>query len=141
MSKLYSELAGAIAWYKRVKDDATRKEFAAHALDKIQYCLELLPMGSGIVSNEIVLEKCNATRLVIFGEYHHMDENGYYAGYFGYNVTVTADLEHDFNLSVKIVYNDTDESKRYITDSYADYLSDTYCYALESEIEKWRIEK
>ena len=136
MSKLYSELAGAVEWHKRIKDDTTRKEFAAHALDKIQYCLELLPSGSGIISNEVVLEKCNATRLVIFGEYHHMDDNGFYAGYFGYNVTVTADLERGFNLDVKIVYNETDESKRFITDSYVDYLSETYGYALESEIEK-----
>ncbi len=81
----------------------------------------LMPSGSGIDNGtEIDLEKSNGEKLTFLMGYHHMDENGYYDGWTNHTVTVTASLEHDFN--VRVSGKDRNQIKDYIADMYRECL-------------------
>ncbi len=90
---------------------------------------EYLPHGSGIDSGcQIDLDKSNDNRLVICSEYHAMNENGYYDGWYGFHVTVKPSLQFGFNLKI------TGNMGKY--NDVKDYLYDVFDFALRGELTK-----
>jgi len=117
---------------------------------KVQACLDqlegMLPSGSGIdCGTGIVVDNSTATKIVLYVEYHHMNEHGMYCGWSGHKLIVAPafdgidiDLEQDYDNS-NITYTDDDgeevrESANECGQLY-DYLADTYYHALSQLVD------
>ena len=65
-------------------------EWRQRWLDYLAKLQSELPHGSGLDGKvEFILDKCNATRVVIFAEFHHMNGHGYYDGWTEHEIIVT----------------------------------------------------
>ena len=65
-------------------------EWRRRWLDYLAKLQSELPHGSGLDGKvEFILDKCNATRVVIFAEFHHMNGHGYYDGWTEHEIIVT----------------------------------------------------
>ena len=96
---------------------------------------KLLPHGSGIDGrNEIT--KAGDNEIVISSEFHHMDENGFYAGWFYFDIVVRPSLKYGMTVTFRITKNDTDLSDEKIRELYDDYLCDTFYFELGREVEQ-----
>lgn len=98
---LYEELAGAIDARKACLREP-RNEYGLEIHNStIKTCLGLLPSGSGWDSGtDIDLDDSHANKLVLFGEFHHMDGQGFYDGWTDHVVIVTPSLTSDFTLRI-----------------------------------------
>lgn len=82
-----------------------------------------LPHGSGLDGKvQLVREKSNERRLVIFAEYHHMNEAGFYSGWTDHEVIVTATFD---GLDIRVTGRNRNGIK--------EYLAETFGYALEAK--------
>ena len=99
--------------------------------DRIEFLEGLLPSGSGIDSGmRIDFEKSKTlkgenypSRIVLIGSFHYMDENGFYDGWFDFQMTIKPCLVHGFGMDVTFKGdNSTPLSKREIGDLFGDYL-------------------
>jgi len=102
------------------------KEWEVKHEDKLTDYIESLPHGSGIDGRTWMDEKSDENKLIFHIEYHCMDENGYYAGWYSYKIIVTPSLSFDFDL--KIVGKDTPNQAK-------EYLYETFQYAFSEEVE------
>ena len=82
-----------------------------------------LPLGSGLDGKvEFILDKCNATRVVIFAEFHHM-KHGYYDGWTDHEIIVTAT---HCGPEIRVTGKDRNGIK--------DYLAEIFDYALNRPV-------
>lgn len=158
MTRLYRKLASTAEWVDRIKarPDGVDKSMIDTAEDQLEQLINLLPHGSGIdgktsisvkpydlaiidMTNDIelhkrikVLEKTQV--LEISSEYHYMDENGFYAGWFGFTLILTPSLEYGFKIDFRIDWNDTELSESEIDDLFGDYLCETFQWALNKQV-------
>ena len=80
-----------------------------------------LPHGSGLDGKvEFIIDKCNATRVVIFAEFHHMDSNGYYDGWTDHEIIVTAT---HCGLCIDVTGRDRNGIKDYLAELFYDALT------------------
>lgn len=80
----------------------------------------LLPSGSGIdCGTKIDEDSSRSEKVVLTLSFHHMDENGYYAGWSDYKCIVTPSFS---GIDCRIVGKDKNDIK--------DYLCETFHYAL-----------
>ena len=98
--------------------------------EQSHYLESLLPSGSGIDSGmKIDIEKSNRNEITLTGDYHYMDDNGFYAGWFGFSVVIASDLAHGPHVKdFSITYNNTELDKEWIVEFFGDYLSETVSY-------------
>ena len=88
-----------------------------------------LPHGSGLDGKvEFILDKCNATRVVIFVEFHHM-KHGYYVGWTDHEIIVTAT---HCGPEIRVTGKDRNGIK--------DYLAELFDYALNRPVPELKIE-
>jgi len=128
--KTYQAIARKLNW--QPTKNSEYEDQRAWQLNALEH---MLPSGSGIDNGSIIdREKFSDNQFTITANYHHMDENGFYAGWYGFSIKVTTSLQWGIKLDIKLTYNDTDESKTWIKDNYFDYLVETYDYILKSEI-------
>lgn len=106
-------------------------------LDKHEEAIKKLvednfPHGSGIDGGygEFDYGRCTDKKLVFHSEYHYMNENGYYDGWYDFKVIVEASLMFGFNVDVKIGRR----MKNYGVD---EYLCEIYGEALRQMVERW----
>ena len=93
--KIYKEIANVTRWIPLTD------EFKIEKMDKLDELSKLLPSGSGIDSGcAIDEEKSTKNKIVIHSSFHHLDNNGFYCGWSNFDVIVTPDLLHDFNLKI-----------------------------------------
>jgi len=84
---------------------------------------DLLPSGSGLDSGSTVdLEKSSPSRIVFKTAFHHMDGNGYYAGWTEHTVVVVPDFIINFNLTV--TGRNRNDIKEYIADIFREVLAE-----------------
>jgi hypothetical protein len=102
------------------------KEWEVKHEDKLTDYIESLPHGSGIDGRTWMDEKSNENKLIFHIEYHCMDENGFYTGWYPYKIIVTPSLQNDFNLN--IVGKDTPNRAK-------EYLYEIFQYAFSEEVE------
>ena len=123
---LYKKFASTLNAYQNCIKSGN-KEWEEKHLDKLLEYIDELPHGSGIDGkSEMDLIDSTPNKLIFYIEYHCMDENGYYAGWYSYKIIVTPSLSFDFDL--KIVGKDTPNQAK-------EYLYETFQYAFSEEVE------
>lgn len=86
------------------------------------------PSGSGFDGETYIdIEKSTAEKIVIYTEYHHMNENGYYDGWSRLKIVVKPSLLWDYSFKI------TGIKRKYSIDR--DYFMDIIGDFLEKEIE------
>ena len=96
--------------------------------EKIQAVMETrMPSGSGWdCGTKIDLDSSTGEKIVLYGSYHHMNENGMYDGWSEHTITVHPSLQFGFRLTVS--GRDRKEIK--------DYLHETFDFVLREEVEE-----
>ena len=132
MTNLYAAIANTqTAYFNCIRMNNT--EWQAIHQDKLVEYQEFLPHGSGFDSDpEIYLMHGNSDRIIIRGSYHVMNENGFYAGWAEYTVTVKPSW-NGINIDVHVDYENDDEELR--IDDLEDYISDSFYHSLYQEID------
>lgn len=60
------------------------------AVDAIDQLEKMLPSGSGIdCGTKILLDECEPNKIVLYVEYHHVNDGGFYCGWSGHKLIVT----------------------------------------------------
>ena len=60
-----------------------------------------MPSGSGWDNGtKIDLDKSDSEKLVFYGGFHHMDEDGYYTTWTKHTITVTPSLQNDIDIKI-----------------------------------------
>ena len=95
--------------------------------EQLRYLESLLPSGSGIDKGmEINTDDSNRNKIVLTGDYHYMDGDGFYSGWFGFSVVVTSNLSNGVYIEAfSINYNNTELEEDIIVELFDDYLSET----------------
>ena len=103
------------------------KEWKEKHFDNLQTYVADLPHGSGIDGKTwFDYEKSTPNKLIFHIEYHCMDENGFYAGWYSYKIIVTPSLQNNFDLN--IVGKDTPNHAK-------EYLYEVFQYAFSEDVE------
>jgi len=124
MSALYQELASAVGAYHRCVESGNAEWESNHneAIHKLE--LEL-PSGSGFDSGtKVALYDSTEEKLVLQTCFHHMNENGMYAGWTDHTVIVTASLV--FGIKLRITGRNRNEIKHYIHEVFETALLETF---------------
>jgi len=114
---LYQVLATLITARANCDKMGNTEWFERHT-DKIRdLCREYLPRGSGFDSGTVPLfDQSTADKLVFQCDFHHMDRNGFYAGWSEHRVTVRPSLAFGFVVSVS--GRNRDGIKEHISDHF-----------------------
>jgi hypothetical protein len=132
---LIGQLANAIVAHNNCVQSGN-EEWQDKWADKIrQIEREELPSGSGIDSGTKVdmAQSDGRTKIVLTTAYHHMDENGMYAGWTHHRVVIVADLL--FGFSLRITGKDHNQIKDYLHDVFSTALSEEYADATVEAIQ------
>jgi hypothetical protein len=98
---LYKTLASSIQARATCKRTGNTEWFEKHSRTISQLVKNYMPRGSGWDSGtEIDLDRSHADKLVFYGSFHHMNENGMYDGWTEHTVTVTPSLVFDLNIRI-----------------------------------------
>lgn len=109
-----------------------RTEQAERWEERLKKLEEYLPSGSGFDTGESInLEESRQNMIIIDGEFHVMNENGFYDGYAEYNIVVIPSLS--YGCEVKLV-GSSYWQKRKSYDGLKDYIETTYWEALNQKI-------
>ena len=88
--------------------------------------MQSAPRGSGFNSGTVFrAEDSTRSKLVLYTEYHHVSEYGYYDGWTEHKITVRADLLHGYKMTIT-GHNRTD---------IKDYIGEVISYWLDSEVD------
>lgn len=130
--KIYQEIAALVDAYRRCLE--TGNQYADTHIDRLlKIEREYLPHGSGIDSGcNIDLQKSSGEKVVITFGYHFMDENGFYAGWDEYRLTVKASLMFGFDARIVCIHRGSEDRDRRGTKEYFYQLFD---YALNQEVD------
>jgi len=130
---LYKVLASKIEWRP-----APGSEWEMRRSQEITRLLDLLPSGSGWDCGTKLDEKATilvevwgtprCQRIVLYGEFHHMNKNGFYDDWTDHTVIVTPSLSRDFDL--RITGKDRNDIK--------EYLYEIFYYALRQDVEEYQ---
>lgn len=116
---LANTLASTFQAYLNCKEKPeTHKDWEMEHRARIEdMCKDLLPSGSGIDNGtSFDFHKSTPEKLVLYFDFHHMNENGVYDGWTGHNLTVTASLVSGLNL--KISGRNRNDIKDYLYETY-----------------------
>jgi hypothetical protein len=120
--KLYVELASRVDARKRCAETGNTLWYEKHE-EKIAELIDTLPHGSGIDGKtELDFDASRADKLVITGEYHAMNEVGYYDGWYDFKLTVTPSLVHGFTMSISGRFGKYQDVKEYLYEVFRDGL-------------------
>ena len=134
--KTYQVIAQKLNWNPNVQEIIDQRESELDALES------LLPHGSGIdCGSRIARDNFSDSQFIIDADYHYMDDNGYYAGWFTFQITITACLQWGYEIDFQITSNDTDETTEYLDDMLGDYIVETYRYAMDQVIDRYTLVK
>lgn len=118
--KLYAHIAARLSAIENCRKSGNTEWLDKHTDAIEQLVKNLMPHGSGFDSGTTFdFDKSTSEKLVFNTAFHHMDENGFYAGWTDHTVTVTPSLQFDFNL--KIGGRNRNGIKEYMHEQF-DYL-------------------
>lgn len=128
---LYQELAATVQARLNCISHHNVEWFEKHTEHIRQLIRDFMPSGSGWDHGTTLdLENSHADKLVFYGQFHHMDQNGFYDGWTDHTVTVTPSLASRFH--IRISGRNRNDIK--------EYLTDTFSFALEIPI-VWRADE
>lgn len=104
---LYSVLAQKLAW-----EPPPNTPFVTQRDREIKHLLSLLPSGSGWDMGTRFASRSTRNRIVLYGSWHHMDENGFYCGWTDHKIIITPSLANGFNL--RVTGKDRNDIKSYL---------------------------
>jgi hypothetical protein len=122
--KLYQELASRIKAQENCKLTGNSLWYEKHG-EVVSALVEELPHGSGIDGTNAI-DSCTDSKLVLAGQYHALNENGYYDGWYDFRVVVKASLVHGVLVEVTGRFGKYQDVK--------DYLAEIFQYALTREV-------
>ena len=132
--KVYQQLARLVTAYHQVKPD-----YKNGFLERIELLLYgYFPHWSRFYTGtSINLDESQTDKIVLETEYHHMDGNGFYAGWSGWKLIITPSLAYGFDLDIELTYDDTDNM---LTDSFEvdhmmEYVYQTFDFPLNKAYE------
>ena len=124
--KVYSRLAQLLDAYRRNVETGNDEWRDKHQEMIDSLCENHLPHGSGFDSGvSLDYDRSNPNKLVFNAPYHHMDENGFYAGWGDYAVTVKPSLAFGFDLTI----SGRDRN------GFKDYATELFDYMLREEVD------
>lgn len=124
---LYSELAKAVSAYQTCREKGNT-EWANRHEDVIDLLVSMLPSGSGFDSGtKIHKDRSHRNKLVFDADFHHMDDNGYYAGWTEHVVTVIPSFD---GFDLRISGRNRNDIKEYISEQFHYALMQDVEYAL-----------
>jgi hypothetical protein len=97
---LYQQLAINLRWYKNTKknNNTMWQHVAESNIDDI---IDMLPGGSGIDSGvKIDLEKSTEDKIILYTEFHHMNEVGMYDGWTDHKIVITGSMAYGFKMTI-----------------------------------------
>ena len=124
MPKIYQVLASTFNAYKNciAANNTDWKELHANKIENIMR--DNLPHGSGFDAGcTFDFDKSKVNNLVINFDYHKMDDNGFYAGWYGYRVFITPSLANGFELRI---VGPNKEDKPYFYETLGNMLDAEY---------------
>lgn len=111
--------------YQKIAFELERKEPDFSELERI--AKEYLPSGSGFDCGcKIIEEKRYQNRIVIKAEFHAMDENGGYGGWYTYKIIVKPTFQNGLDFVIK--------GRDY--NGLREYVGDCVYYAVTKEVAK-----
>lgn len=78
-----------------------------------------LPHGSGL-DGQIIVESITDKKIVIFCEFHHMNENGFYTKWTDHTVVVTPSFD---DIGIRITGKNLNDIKEYLWQVFYDALT------------------
>jgi hypothetical protein len=110
-----TKLAGTIQAYKNCIA-SNNTEWQNNHLDAINAMNENLPHGSGIDGKcDILLDCSTDKRILVFVEFHHMDETGYYDGWTEHILHITPTFG---SFNIRISGKDKNGIKNYLSELF-----------------------
>jgi hypothetical protein len=82
--------------------------------------------GRGLDTYPRILDACGAKRIRIRWEYHLMDSNGYYDGYWGFTLKIPVDNPKEFKITGR-----SNNHRRNSTFGVKDYLEDVFSEGID----------
>lgn len=123
---LYKRFAMTLGAYQNCLKSGNR-EWEENHKEKLMELIDELPHGSGIDGEtQLDFEDSTPNRLYFYIDYHCMNENGMYAGWYPYKIIVTPSLQNDFDL--RIVGKDTPNLAK-------EYLYEVFEFGFREEVE------
>ena len=96
----YKRLAGTIQARLNCIQNNNR-EWEENHEETINNIIKSLPHGSGIDGvTKIDLDKSTPDKIIIYSEYHCMNENGYYDGWVDFTITIKPSLQFGIDLNI-----------------------------------------
>ena len=85
--------------YQKIASELERKDPDFTELERIEK--EYLPHGGGFDCGcNIITEKRYQNRIIIKAEFHAMDDNGYYIGWYTYKIIVKPTFQHGLDFTI-----------------------------------------
>ncbi len=100
LKDIYKDIAHTLDAYKRCIE-TDNKEWEEKHEQRIKELIDELPHGSGLDGTwKIDLEKSNDSKLILYMQYHCMNQDGYYDGWVDFTLKVTPSLAFGINLQI-----------------------------------------
>jgi hypothetical protein len=110
----------------------TKEWFEKHGEQIKQLVADFFPSGSGWdCGTKIDLDNSHADKLVLYGDYHHMNDGGFYDGWTSHTLTVTPSLCFDFHLRVS--GRNRNEIKEYLAEMFESALHTEIAWDADSK--------
>ena len=123
--KLYQKIASSIQAHKNCIESGNKEWEDNHYVTLMEYS-NLLPSGSGFDSGTTIdIEKSTPNKIYLNTSYHYMDGNGFYDGWYEYQVIVTPSLAGVIELRI-VGKNTPNDIKDYMQELFYDTLTEEY---------------
>ena len=120
--KLYQQLATSLQAMRNCEKSGNAEWLVKHRDNIDQIVRDHMPSGSGVDAGTAMwIDDSTPNKLLFRLSFHHMNVDGYYAGWTDHTVTVTADLAAGFDL--KISGRDREGIKEYLAELFHSALS------------------
>jgi hypothetical protein len=102
---------------------SNNKTWQDNHTEAIETIMQNAPSGSGLENGtSLDFLKSTPEKLVFNTAFHHMNENGFYAGWSNHEVIITPSLAFGFNL--RVTGKDRNEIKDYIAEMMSSFLNE-----------------
>ena len=123
--KLYQKIASSIQAHKNCIESGNKEWEDNHSVTLMEYS-NLLPSGSGFDSGTTIdIEKSTPNKIYLNTSYHYMNGNGFYDGWYEYQVIVTPSLANVIELRI-VGKNTPNDIKDYMQELFYDTLAEEY---------------
>jgi hypothetical protein len=122
--KLYQEIATLLQAIENCKQSNNNEWLEKHSAALLEIEKNYLPSGSGIdCGTKIDYENSTSNKIILFFEFHHMNDCGMYCGWTEHKAIIRPDLINGIEL--KITGKDRNDIKDYLYQEFDSILNST----------------